>query len=65
MSGIDLTQGRGKVEGASGRECVNEMQGSQRVQECIAKMQVGSGWSQRIQDWHWVLKDGSDNSGQA
>ena len=38
MLGIDLTQGRGKVEGASGQECIDEMQGSQRVQECIAKM---------------------------
>ena len=50
VSGIDLTQGRGKVEGASGRECVDEMQESQRVQECIAKMQVDSGWSQRVRE---------------
>ena len=35
MSGIDLTQGRGKVEGASGQECVVEMQGGQRVRGCV------------------------------
>ena len=63
MSGIDLMRGRGKVEGASGRECVNETQGSQRVRECIAKTRVGSGWGQRVQDWHWVLRDDSDGSG--
>ena len=56
-------QGRGKVEGALGQECVNEMQGSQRVQECIAKTQVDSGWSQRVQDWQWVLRNGSDDLG--
>ena len=49
MSGIDLMQGRGKVEGASGRECIDKTQGSQRVQECIVKMQVGLRWSQRVQ----------------
>ena len=37
MSGINLMQGRGKIEEASGWECINEMQGSQRVRECIAK----------------------------
>ena len=39
------------------------MQGSQRVRECVAKMQVGSGWSQRVWEWHWVLGDDSDDSG--
>ena len=43
MSGIDLTQGRGKVEGALGQECVDKMQGDWRVQECIAKMQADLG----------------------
>ena len=38
MLGIDLMRGRGKVEGALGRECISKMQGSQRVWECIAKM---------------------------
>ena len=32
-----------------GWECIDQMQESQRVQECIAKMQVDSGWSQRVQ----------------
>ena len=43
MSGIDLTQGRGKVEGASGRvgngysvrNAFVKTQGGQRVWECI------------------------------
>ena len=52
MSGIDLTQfGRQKVEGASGQGCIDETQGGQRVRECIARMRVGSGWSQRV--WGW------------
>ena len=63
MSGIDLTRGRGKVEGVSGWECVDEMQGSQRVRECVAKMQVDSGWSQRVWDGHWVLGADSDDLG--
>ena len=63
VSGINLTQRREKVEGALGWECVDEMQGGQRVWECIAKMQVGLGWSQRVQDWKGVLRDGSDDLG--
>ena len=43
MSGIDLTRGRGKVKGASGRvgngysvgNAFVEMQGGQRVRECV------------------------------
>ena len=38
MLGIDLMQGRGKVEEVSGGEHVNETQESQRVQECVVKM---------------------------
>ena len=26
-------------------------------------MQVGSGWSQRVWEWHWVLRDDSDDLG--
>ena len=32
MSGINLMQRRGKVEGVSGQGCIDEMQGSQRIQ---------------------------------
>ena len=42
-----------------GRECVDKMQGSQRVQECVAKMQVDSGWSQRV--WECVVKMQADS----
>ena len=43
MSGIDLTQGKGKVKGASGRvgngysvrNVFAETQGGQRVRECV------------------------------
>ena len=59
MSGIDLTRGRGKVEGASGQECVDYMQGSRSVWECVAKMREG----QRVWVWHWVLGMGVDRSG--
>ena len=34
LSGINLMQRRGKVEGVLGWECVDEEQGGQRVQEC-------------------------------
>ena len=47
------------------RECINEMQGSWRVQECVVKTQTGLGWSQRVWDWQEVLGDGSDDSGMA
>ena len=26
-------------------------------------MRVGSGWSQMVREWHWVLGDDSDDSG--
>ena len=31
-------QRRGKVEEVSGQECINEMQGGQRIQKCVVKM---------------------------
>ena len=42
MSGIDLTRGRGKVEGASGRECVwvsgiNLMRGRGKVEGALGR----------------------------
>ena len=63
MLGIDLMQGRKKVEEVSGGEHVDKTQGSQRVQECVVKTRANSGWSQRVQDWTWVLGNGSDDLG--
>ena len=34
-NGLDIR--REKVEGALGQECIDETQGGQRVQECVAK----------------------------
>ena len=72
MSGIDLTQGRGKVEGASGRvgngysvrNAFVKTQGGQRVSG-MHKMRVGSGRTQGVRVWHWVLRSDSDDSGWA
>ena len=58
-------QRREKVEGALGWECVDEMQGSWRVWECIVKTKTGSEWGQRVWDWQGVFRDGSDDSGMA
>ena len=44
-------------------ECVVETQGGQRVQERVAKTRVGSGWSQGVREWHWVLGSDSGDSG--
>ena len=43
-------QRRGKVEGVSGQGCIDEMQGSQRIQECIVKTRAGLEWSHRVWD---------------
>ena len=40
MSGIDLTQGREKVEGVSGQECVNKMQGGQRFGSALLRHEL-------------------------
>ena len=60
ISGIDLTRGRGKVEGALGRECVGWMQGSRSVRECIAETRGVRGFGDALDaSWLGVEPEGS------
>ena len=40
VSGINLTRGRGKVKGVSGRECIDEMQGGQRFGSALLRYEL-------------------------
>ena len=53
MSGINLTQEDRRLKEHRVRDALMRCKGVRgfRTQECIAKMRVGSGWSQRVQGW--------------
>ena len=58
LSGINLTRGRGKVEGASGRNALTRRKGVGMFGSALLR-------HEGVWVWHWVLGSDSDNLGWA
>ena len=58
MLAIGLMQGRGKVEGVSGRECINEMQGGQRLRSALLRCKLAQDGARGF--WECVIKTQTD-----